>query len=498
MVARGGVPLHAGLSAGRTLAALAALLATSVACTATSPVGPDRTERRIALDGRPMLPCDGAIVGAVCGTLRVAEDPARPGGRTLELNVVVVPASSVDPAPDPVFFLAGGPGGAATESWATAPQTFEGVHRDRDIVLVDQRGTGSSTPLVGPPLPAAGASPHERRALAEAWFRDALGDIDADLGRFTSAEAADDLDAVRRALGYGRIDLYGGSYGATLAQYYLRRHGEHARAVVLDGGSLLDVPIFELVARRSGEALASVFARCRAEAPCRRAFPDPAGDLAAALRDLERHPATVEVRTPVSTREVTVTADAFADAIHALLVRSRSAEIPGVLARAAAHDLTDVGGLIAELESEQSYRGLMSWAIRCSEPWAVFRASRVTTLGRDSYLLGSQLAGARTTRIACAAMPRLRVPGARGPVRSDVPVLLLNGSEDPQDPPANVADAPVELTNSLSLAIEGYGHTVGHVGCLPELVAGFFAAGTVDGLETSCATSLRPPPFELS
>jgi pimeloyl-ACP methyl ester carboxylesterase len=261
---------------------------------------------------------------------------------------------------------------------------------------------------------------------------------------------------------------------------------------------LLDVPIFELVARRSAEALASVFTRCRADAACREAFPDPAGDLATVLRDLRRQPSTIEVRTPVSTREVTITADAFADAIHELLVRSRGAEIPATLALAAAGDLGTVGAVVAELEQDDdSYRLLMSWAIRCSEPWARFRPGRVAALGPDSYLLGSQLAGARTTRIACAAMPPLRDDEENGPVRSDLPVLLLNGAEDPQDPPSNVTDAPVELPNSLAIEVVGYGHTVGHLGCLPDVVAAFFASGTVQDLETACVTEMEPPPFAL-
>jgi hypothetical protein len=78
-----------------------------------------------------------------------------------------------------------------------------------------------------------------------------------------------------------------------------------------------------------------------------------------------------------------------------------------------------------------------------------------------------------------------------------VPVLLLNGSEDPQDPPANVADAVTELPNSLEVVAPAQGHTVGHLGCLPQVVAAFIEAGTTEGLDTTCVDELLPPPFDL-
>lgn len=500
MDTRRGVPLHPHLSAPhRRAAALAVLVVALGGCTGAGP-GPEAVPARpIALDGHPMAPCEVGGFPARCGTLPVPEDRSDPGGRRIELAVAVIPAATGEPAPDPVFFLAGGPGGAAIESWAHAPTTFAEVHATRDIVLIDQRGTGDSAPLLGPALPTAGADAPARRqrALTEAWIDDALDGLDADLGRYTSTEAADDLDDVREALGYAVVDLYGGSYGATLAQYYIRQHAEHVRAAVLDGGTLLDVPIFELLARRSQQALDSVFARCRADRACRETFPDPAGDLSSVIATLERHPATVETRTPTSTRGVLVTAEGFADAIHQLLVRSRAGEIPSVLRRATEGDLAPIAVLVAESEAtSSSLRQLMPWAIRCSEPWAVNDGKRVSALGRGSYLRQAQARDARMAGWICDAMPAFDERRSDGrPVRTAIPVLLLNGAEDPQDPPANVADAPVELPNSLTIEVSGYGHTVGHLGCLPRLTAGFFEAGSTEGLDTSCAEDLAPPPF---
>ena len=263
---------------------VAALLVTLSACSGGS--GTERTAipassttpRSFTLDGQPMLPC-GADA-AVCGHLSVPEDRSDPDGRQIDFYVKLVPAVASDPQPDPVFFLAGGPGGAATQSWLSAPGLFPIVHWDRDIVLVDQRGTGDSNLLLWPEPPdLSGLSRHEMSVTLAAWLKKALAGLDADPRFYASRQAADDLDDVRAALGYDRIDIYGASYGATLAQYYLRQHESHVRSVVLDGGTLLDVPIFERLPRSSQAALDSVLERCVADTACHATFPDPAGDL---------------------------------------------------------------------------------------------------------------------------------------------------------------------------------------------------------------------------
>jgi pimeloyl-ACP methyl ester carboxylesterase len=451
------------------------------------------------LDGEPMLPCPIGFVEAVCGRLSVPEDRSNPGGRTIELAITVVPAMDPAPADDAVFFLAGGPGGAATRSWANAPELFPGIHESRDIVLVDQRGTGDSNPLVLPDLPdVGGMTEAEIREFLPGWVETAFAGLDGDARFYTSAVAADDLDDVRAALGYQRIDLYGGSYGATLAQYYLRQHEDHVRAVVLDGVTLVDVPIFELYARRSQDALDSVFARCQAYDPCRAAFPDLDGDLASVMDHLSRHPVETDLTDP-SGDPIIVDPVAFADAVHSLILFHRSGGVPRAVHLAAEGELGPVAEVIQQIASEPDPASqAMFWSIMCSEPWARFRPAPTRRLSAGTYLAQSVIEDARSYAFACGLIePGVVLPGDGKPVRSDVPVLLLNGSEDPQDPPANVVDAPSELPNSLEVVAPGQGHTVGHLGCLPEVVAAFIEAGTVDGLATACAGEMLPPPFDL-
>jgi pimeloyl-ACP methyl ester carboxylesterase len=487
------------------LSIAAAFLVTLSACSGGSDVAPPggtptgaTAPRTFILGGESMRPC--GTDARVCGHLTVPEDRSHPDGRQIDLYVMVVPAETSDPQPDPVFFLAGGPGGAATQSWFNAPDLFPIVHRDRDIVLVDQRGTGDSNPLWWPHLrDLSGLSRHRMFVVLAAWLERALAALDADPRFYTSQQAADDIDDVRAALGYDLIDLYGASYGATLAQYYMRQHGAHVRSVVLDGGTLLDVPIFERFPRSSQAALDSVIERCAADEICDAAFPDPAGDLERAMARLARHPVRTDVRDPWTDEPIVVDAGALARQIHYLLVISDDADVPLVLHQAATGTIEPIAERIQDTSEDPSTSAnamVMYWSIACSEGWARFDPAKTAALGAGSYMLRTELGDARSMDLACSLMPEASLsPGDGSPVRSDVPVLLLNGAEDPQDPPSNVADAGTELPNSLSITVPAFGHTVGHIGCLPSVVSAFFDTGSVAGLDRSCILEMTPAPF---
>ena len=180
-----------------------------------------------------------------------------------------------------------------TQFFAWLPGLYAGVHATHDIVLVDQRGTGASNALTLPAPPDTSAlSASEADARLAAWMRDSLAALDADPRFYTSTVAADDLDDVRAALGYDKIDLYGTSYGGTLAQYYLRQHADHVRVAVLDGSTPLDVPVLERMAANSQHALDLLLARCAEDAACHAAFPQLASEwsrLVAQLADGRHH-----------------------------------------------------------------------------------------------------------------------------------------------------------------------------------------------------------------
>ena len=437
-----------------------------------------------------MLDCTiGSGLSGLCGTLDVPEDRADLGGRKVGLRVVVVPAQAVTPASDAVFGLAGGPGAAGTTLLTWMPGTFTEIHATRDIVLIDQRGTGGSNQVPMPASPdTAGVSSAAADAAWSAWARDLLEPLETDPRMYTSSMAADDIDAVRAAVGYEQIDLYGPSYGATLGQYYLRQHGDRVRVAVFDGGTPLDVPIFERMAPNSQRALDLVLDRCAADSGCNAAFPAVRRELRDLLERLEV-PGTTTITDPATGKPGVLTRDDITSAIHSLLVdASSAASLPLAIHSVYRGDWEAVAALRSSLGgSDAPGNPLMSSVIRCSEAWARFDPDEVARIGSGSYDRDAQVAMAREQEALCRYLPKGVVPANDAdPVRTDVPVLWVVGEADPQDPPANLAAVAGQMPNGRIVVVPGQGHTVGHLGCMPAILAAFIARGDTAGLDASC------------
>ena len=403
--------------------------------------------------------CQGAVnVPARCAELAVPASSGRSGGRTIALHVTVIPATR-QPARGALFYLEGGPGGAAGEATVRRSEDFAKVSEFRDIVLVDQRGTGRSHALRCP-------QEHVRATDAvavAAYVRRCFRRLGGEARLLTSAAAADDLERVRQALGYGRIDVYGSSYGATLAQIYLRRHPRSVRTATLDSASLASARVYEVAARNAERALRAVIARCHVRRPCRRAFPDPRGELA---RVLAAHPAR---------------ADGLATTIAALLRSPEdAARVPLVIHQAAAGELAPLlQEHAAHVGSELDARSrlAMAWTILCGESWARFGVDETAKADTGSFLARASAARARVFERACRALPR-PPPRAGETWSSAVPVLLLAGSADPLDPPANVRGWRTTFPNGRLVTFRGLAHGVIAYGCARLVVARFVAAGS--------------------
>ncbi len=431
----------------------------------------------------------GGSIPARCGRLEVPEDRDHPDGRRISLKVLVLP-SPQQPAAGALFYLEGGPGGAATDSVRTVDELFGKINAHRDIVLVDQRGTGGSHAMACPQkhVPFAAA------ARLAAYVRHCFAHLPGDPRFYTTAVAADDLEDVRRALDYDRIDLFGGSYGATLAQVYLRLHPHSVRTMVLDGASLLDVPVYERSARNGEQALRNQLARCAAQQACHRAFPNTRRELDTLLSRPPR------LAHPPGYAATALGPDAIAYTIQALLqIAGHSSRVPALVHDAARgeYDLlaveyvTHVG---AQLDDRA--RLAMFWEILCSEPWARFDVAAMKGDSGGSYLARAATHHAGIFHRVCAGVPEGAVPEGSGEVpHSDVPVLFLAGADDPLDPPANVARRLEALPNSRLVVVPGVGHGVVEYGCLPLVAARFVEQGDARGLDAGCLRSFRPPPF---
>lgn len=446
----------------------------------------------------PWLPPSGAPsfskcdyqgeLAAWCAQVAVPEDPSKPAGRTISLRLTVVPATA-KPARGALFYLEGGPGGAASASAIRVNQLFAKVGRTRDLVMVDQRGAGGSSALSCPDRHVRAAD----AAAVTAYLRSCFAGLRRDPRLYTTGVAADDLDAARRTLGYGRIDVYGGSYGATLAQVFLRRHPASVRTVVLDGGSLPDVRIYERTAANAQRALDGQLARCAAAPACRRAFPHVRRELDALLARAPR-------RVTIPQGSFLLGPDEVAWTIAALSSTADGAALIPFTVDTAAHGdyrplarafSDDVG---AELDARA--RLVMVWEILCSEPWAALDPAATARDARGSYLAHAALARARLFRRACAVVPRGRVPAGSGSVvGSRAPVLLLAGGEDPLDPAANLRGWRSAFPNGTLVVVPAEGHGTIESPCVQSIVARFVARGSATGLDAACAAHVSPPPF---
>jgi pimeloyl-ACP methyl ester carboxylesterase len=440
-----------------------------------------------------------ARLAAECGVLAVPENPADPAGRQIDLRVAVLRARGRNPAPDPLFFLTGGPGQAATESYLQLDRAFFEINRQRDVVLVDQRGTGQSNPLdcPQPDDPLAVDTLEEVAAAAG----ECAANLDADLRFYTTAVAMDDLDQVRAALGYQQINLYGVSYGTRAALAYLRQYPARVRTVILDGVVPPEEALGLDVARDAQRALDLIFDRCAAEPHCATAFPNLRADFAALAARLDAAPVPVTVADPLTGQPISFdyTYDSFAGTVRLLSYAPETvALLPLLIHTAQARDDLSllaaqsllVGGQLAESLSQG-----MGHSVLCSEDARLIDPAQAERLNAGTYLRNAQ-----TDQLlaACRAWPRGELPpGFHDPVTAAVPVLLLSGEADPVTPPENGEQVAAALPNSLHLVAPGQGHNVILRGCLPRLAAEFVESASVAALDPACVSEIEPMPFFL-
>jgi pimeloyl-ACP methyl ester carboxylesterase len=438
---------------------------------------------------------------AECGRWSVAEDPTKPGGKRIELKVAVVRARAKerDKAADPVFFLAGGPGQSAIDGYMAAPQAFERILRKRDVVLLDQRGTGGSNRMQCPEDRELDGRDAYDRARMIAATRKCLAALPGDPALYTTSLAIDDLDAVRQALGYERINLYGGSYGTRVALSYLKYHEASTRAVIVDAVVPQDMALGPAIAIESQRALDAAFARCATDAVCAAAFPTLAQDFAALAARLKKGPAKVAMRDPVDGKplETTLSHGEMVGAVRMLLYSPEAvAVLPLLLHQAAAGDLAPLTAqvLLTLRQTTEMIALGMHNSVVCVEDAPFYAPDAAGAALEDSSYMGGL--ASRAIADMCSVWPKGPIkPGFKEPVTSAVPVLLLSGEHDPITPPAYAERAAKTLQNSRHLVAPGQGHTVLARGCLPKVAAEFLDALDPKGLDAACIKEMGETPL---
>jgi pimeloyl-ACP methyl ester carboxylesterase len=453
-----------------------------------------------ALDRLQPCTADEAPTDAYCGTYRVFENRETKQGRQIDLHIVVLPALSRDARPDPVFFLAGGPGQGAAQLARGLRELFRRVQSERDIVLVDQRGTGKSHPLKCETDMNSLGELNESDDEMLARLRACMQGFDADLRLYTTDIAMDDLDEVRAYLGYDQINLYGGSYGTRAALVYLRRHEPHVRSVVLDGVAPTDMRLPLFFARDGQRALDLLIEDCAADDQCRSRYPNLGARLNALVERLERAPVTTTLVHPRTGQEETITVKAslvVSTIFGALYSPLASSLVPAIIERAERDDFQGMLALafINGGVNENMAIG-MQLSVICSEDYG-----RITPedLEREA---GSTIFGrsfVETRFKACEFWPKRSLPSEYyEPAKSSVPTLILSGALDPVTPPSWGDAVAAHLPNSLHLVAPATGHNVIATECGMRIVREFFERGTVDGLDGRCLNLLKRPPFFLT
>jgi len=483
-------------------------LCLAAALPAAALVGPRSCQAAQA--GRVSLsPCqlhqalDLTLIQAECGRLSVPENPAAPHGRQIGLRIAVVPAISTRKRPDPLFVLAGGPGMAATSFYTSVAPVFERIHRDRDIVLVDQRGTGGSNALdcESSEEDLYESTTAEIVAETERCLR-MLG-AHADVRFYTTSLAVRDLDDVRAALGYDLIDLYGSSYGTIVAQQYLRRFPDGVRSVILDGVVPPQLALGATSALDAQAALTSIFSRCAQQAGCHARFGDPAATYRQLRDQLAGHPVWVDLTDPTSGEPYRLQ---FTDYHLAMVLRlaSYTPELAALLPldlheAGAAGNFAPLAGqflLIDRVYGDAIAEG-MNDTVVCSEdvPFYHVDAEQRAELAR-TFLGTSQLDGLQAI---CKIWPRGPMDADfHQPLHSNVPALLLSGGNDPITPPRYAAEAVLGFTHGLSVVVSGFGHGQLTDPCMAGVMAQFVDRASVTGLDTACTRHLSPMPFFLT
>jgi pimeloyl-ACP methyl ester carboxylesterase len=471
-----------------------------VACSEVKALGPGR--QVVAVDSIP------ALRAARCGYLVVPENRGRPTARSIRLAVAIVPPVSPTPAPDPVVYLQGGPGGSAI---AAAPGLIDaGLNRDRELILMDQRGVAFSKPAllclksvrfvarrVGLVYDAASTG-RGQVAATRACHRRLVG-RGIDLGAYNTTENAADFADLRPALGIPQWNVYGVSYGTDLALTLMREHPDGIRGVTL--GSVVPPHVVSLggLWDNARRGFNNLFSACAAQRRCHERHPQLRRTFTRLVRKLESRPLTTRVRPTPGGPRVKVVLDGGALVnwlVDMALGPPSYPKVPNWIDQLAAGRPRNIAASWARL-SQNPGSGLQ-YGVVCSE-WVPYeRESKLLADGRRAFPRYPDSVLAQAPQIPftfedCRVWDVPKAPAAeRAVTRSTIPTLLLSGTFDAVTPPRWARLAARTLPNSTVASIPGVGHDpVAKSRCARRVFASFLSSPSAP--KTGCVARLSPP-----
>ncbi len=456
-----------------------------------------------AAGAESLKPCrvPGLRTEVQCGVLHRALDPSHPAGTQIDVHFVVLPALARRKLPDPVFLLAGGPGQSAIGVASGVAQQMSRLNNRRDLVFVDQRGTGKSAPLMCDEDRHAALAEQLDGPRREERLRQCLAQLQklpyGDLRFFTTTLAMQDLDAVRQALGVARINLVGASYGTRAVLEYLRQFPQAVRRSVVDGVAPPDMALPASVSMDSQAAWDAMLHACEQDAACAKAYPRLRADWNSLLLGLPKPVALTQPLTGV-VEQLTLTREMLLGSVRGpLYAPFMAAALPHAITEAARgrfDALLGVGTLLGGHGPSRLAMG-MHFSVVCAEDMPRLALSRDQP-GRDFSTEFSQLYAS-----ACGFWPRGEVAAGFYVVRpSPAPALVLSGGLDPVTPPRHGARVAQALgAKAQHVVVPNAGHGVMNLGCMRDVLFRFIdlvddAAATA--VDASCARGVpRPPAF---
>ncbi|MBT8081639.1 MAG: alpha/beta hydrolase [Gammaproteobacteria bacterium] len=439
---------------------------------------------------------------ARCGTMLRPENPDDSGSPQIRIRVAVVPALNLSPATDAIVPIAGGPGQGTVEFYLTARAAFEPLRRDRDILLVDQRGTGESATM-DCPIDDEALLFETEFGIEEiiAYTAECLDSLPHDPRWFTTSVAVTDLEAVRAALGYTALNLYGVSYGSRVAQHFARRYPEVTRSVIIDGVVPPQISLGPEIATMSQKAVDNILARCAQDEACAAAFPDIDATFARVVAELREAPVEVTAPHPNTGRMEAVRfgIGQFAGAVRLLVYNANTiALLPLLVHEAGQGNFGPLASqfMLTAIAMRDALAIGMHNSVMCTEdvPF-IDRASVDRESIEASYMGAFQL---ETLEAMCEIWPSGPLdPEFKVPVDSDIPFLLLSGDADPITPPRYAEMAAVDLRTATHLIGKQQGHGQIVVGCMGRIVSDFVDTRDPLSLDTACMERSFVTPFFL-
>jgi len=464
-----------------------------------------RDTRGFTLGTLTFTPCElgqrnsTETTAAYCTPFKVPEDWDKPDGRRIDLRLAIVRSDAQVAERDLVAFLAGGPGQAATETYPRVQSGFGPLLKHRNLILLDQRGTGGSHRLTCKESPTD-VDTAEVNELDLGRVREqtqaCLTEVEAksDPAQYTTSAAVRDLEAVRQALGAPELDLVGVSYGTRVAQEYARRHPDGVRSIVLDSAVPSELILGAEFAINLDDSLKAQFAACTATPDCAKAFGDPYANLYKLRDALAAKPVELDLHAPrtFAIEKKKLNAPTLASVVRMFAYSAETgALLPLSISRALGGDYAPLAAQAEVLNDELSdFQGNgMQLSVICAED-----ADRLTDRPEDAKLiLGDALV--RVIRAQCEVWPHGKRPDDfHVPLKSDKPVLVLGGEFDPVTPPRYGEAIVKNLPNGRFLLAKGQGHAVMGRGCLPRLVGRFVETLDAKALDAGCIAQFGPTP----